>query len=624
MWPMTCSMRSPTFSVSADAPGSDVTAETAASMAAASIFFREQGDVSYADTLLQKAIQLYEFAETYQGKYSDAVSNAAPFYNSWSGFEDELSWGANWLYQATGDADYLAKSEQYFQRAADNWALSWDDKGHGTAVLLAEQTGKAVYVNAINEHLNTQMDNIHTLEGTATNKGLAWVDQWGANRYAANTAFVAQIRAKAEAEDGNLARALELRSFASDQLDFMMGDNPDGFSYVVGFGDNHPLNPHHRAASGTSYAQAPGDNAHEITGALVGGPSRDGSYEDDRGNYINNEVAIDYNSGFSGALAATLEDLTVPGDAPVVPTPVPPTPVEPMPEPTPVEPAPEPAPEPEEPAPADPAPVEPAPVEPTPVEPAPQEPAPVDPQPAPSGPTSGTELLQTSLKVINDWGKGSVIQLEILNTGDIRFEGGWSVELALDPTIENMWNADWEYGPNGDTIIITNSNWNETIAPGWSAKIGFKVDQGGLIDSELEQAANLRFLGQDGPVAPPAEPEPEPQEPGGVDRGNDGRGFEAELVVKNDWGTGAIVELEITNLDQANPSGDWAVSFDLATEIANSWNGALTTDGSQITVDSLDWNGDVAMGETVRVGFQLADGNLDEDLLNSQADFLFG
>jgi hypothetical protein len=41
-----------------------------------------------------------------------------------------------------------------------------------------------------------------------------------------------------------------------------------------------------------------------LNGALVGGPdSESGHYVDDQNNYITNEVAIDYNAGFTSALA---------------------------------------------------------------------------------------------------------------------------------------------------------------------------------------------------------------------------------------------------------------------------------------------------------------------------------
>ena len=85
----------------------------------------------------------------------------------------------------------------------------------------------------------------------------------------------------------------------------MLGDNPKDISYLIGFGDNYPQHPHHRTAhaSWTDSLTSPTASRHDLVGALVGGPSSDDSYEDDRGNYINNEVTTDYNSGFTSAVA---------------------------------------------------------------------------------------------------------------------------------------------------------------------------------------------------------------------------------------------------------------------------------------------------------------------------------
>jgi endoglucanase len=72
-------------------------------------------DDAYADELIKNAEALYEFAETYKGKYSDSVPQASPFYTSWSGYNDELALGGVWLYRATGDKKYLSKAENYFK-----------------------------------------------------------------------------------------------------------------------------------------------------------------------------------------------------------------------------------------------------------------------------------------------------------------------------------------------------------------------------------------------------------------------------------------------------------------------------------------------------------------------------
>lgn len=310
--PEDMTMDRPVYSVDAKNPGTEVTAQTAAAMAASSMFFREKGSTAYADELLDKAVRLFEFSETYLGKYTDTVTDAAQFYNSWSGYEDELSWSANWLYQATGDEAYLQKSINYYVEPNTTFAYGWDNMSNGTTLLLAQQTGDARYVDDLNRHLDYWMEDIATTPGTDTNYGLAWADQWGSNRYAANTSLLATINAKnlAEADAaGNADRVDDLLDFATDQLDYMMGDNPDEQSFVVGFGEDFPLNPHHRGASGTTHVGDPDPNVYILQGALVGGPSENGDYDDVRSDYVANEVATDYNAGFSGALAGVYESL---------------------------------------------------------------------------------------------------------------------------------------------------------------------------------------------------------------------------------------------------------------------------------------------------------------------------
>lgn len=77
--PEEMTMARPAFKVDADHPGSDVTAQTAAALASASILFR-LSDPIYANKLLKNAEQLFEFADTYKGKYSDSVPEVNPYY----------------------------------------------------------------------------------------------------------------------------------------------------------------------------------------------------------------------------------------------------------------------------------------------------------------------------------------------------------------------------------------------------------------------------------------------------------------------------------------------------------------------------------------------------------------
>jgi hypothetical protein len=59
--------------------GSDLAGETAAALAAASIVFKGV-DSSYSANLLDRAKQLFDFADKYRGKYSDSITDARNFY----------------------------------------------------------------------------------------------------------------------------------------------------------------------------------------------------------------------------------------------------------------------------------------------------------------------------------------------------------------------------------------------------------------------------------------------------------------------------------------------------------------------------------------------------------------
>jgi hypothetical protein len=307
--PETMTMDRPAFKIDAAHPGSDLAGEAAAALAAASVVFRAT-DPTYADTLVTNARQLYSFADTYRGKYSDSIPDAAKFYNSWSGYQDELVWGAAWLYKATGEAAYLTKAEAYHQQwfagRSGTWTQSWDDKSYGANVLLAGITGKDEYKRAAEDWLNYwTVGNAAGQKVQTTPGGLAWLDQWGSLRYAANTAFLAFIYSDTVGDVNG-----RYHDFAVRQINYMLGDNPRQSSYVVGFGNNAPQNPHHRASHGsmTNNINDPVTNRHVLYGALVGGPkaASDTAYADDRTDYVANEVALDYNAGFTGALARML------------------------------------------------------------------------------------------------------------------------------------------------------------------------------------------------------------------------------------------------------------------------------------------------------------------------------
>ncbi len=299
--PELMTMERPTYSCNADNRCSEVSAGMAAALASGSILFRD--DPLYSATLLDKAKKIYNFAETYQGNNGYTAANG--YYTSFSGYNDELAWGAIWLYQATGDTTYLEKAKEYVQKAQDAiyWTHNWDNVSNGTLVLLTRYSTDSVFKDTIERNLNYWLHDI-----TYTSGGLAFLNQWGSLRYASTQAFISLAYAKYLPE-GNFKD--ELIDFAKSQIDYILGDNPRNSSYVVGYGNNYPINPHHRAShnSPNNSIDYPENNEFLLEGALVGGPKSadDFDYADDRHDYVANEVATDYNAGFTGALAGLVE-----------------------------------------------------------------------------------------------------------------------------------------------------------------------------------------------------------------------------------------------------------------------------------------------------------------------------
>ncbi|XP_060580783.1 endoglucanase A-like [Ruditapes philippinarum] len=298
-------MQRPAYKVTSARGGSDLAGSMVVAFAVGSMAFKNK-DPDYSAKLLDAAESLYVFADKYREKYTAEISDAGNFYSS-SSYEDELVYAAAMLYKATNKASYLTDAEQKYNQfnfdGKTPWAFDWDDKTIATKVLLYEATGKTTYKQGIQNFLNSYspQGNVQYTPG-----GLAWRSKWGSLRYTANVAFIALMAADLGID------AEANKNWAKGQIDYMLGDNPRSSSYVVGFGNNPPKQPHHKSStcqpkpaacdwgvfSDTSKA-----NAFVLYGALVGGPDASDNYKDVRTDYIMAEVTCDYNAGFQSAVA---------------------------------------------------------------------------------------------------------------------------------------------------------------------------------------------------------------------------------------------------------------------------------------------------------------------------------
>ncbi|XP_042224634.1 endoglucanase E-4-like [Homarus americanus] len=301
-------MPRPSWKIDREAPGTELACETAAALAAASLVFKK-ANPDYSAEMLEVAKELYAFGDEHRLEYHKSITDAEHYYKSWSGYGDELLWGALWLYRATGDDTYLTKAQEAWDEfnLAYGGSYGWDDKKAGCYALgMMLDSQNTMYETAFNSFLKYNKKDAQYTPG-----GLLFLGDWGSLRSAANVAFLTYWAAKY----GEPAEADANREWAEGQINYMLGSF--SHSFVLGFGVDPPSRPHHRSSScpippescikdNWGYAH-PGPNFHTLYGALVGGPAEDDTYTDIRGDYIHNEVACDYNAAFVGALAAAVE-----------------------------------------------------------------------------------------------------------------------------------------------------------------------------------------------------------------------------------------------------------------------------------------------------------------------------
>ncbi|KAI1307055.1 hypothetical protein EDD11_004577 [Mortierella claussenii] len=314
----------PAFFVSNIRPGTDVMADAAAAFASCSILYQDKlNDTTYAATLRTHAEVLYQVAETAlpQQVYQTVVPSASCCYAS-TGYEDELAWGAAWMYRLTGDTAFVAKATDYVSRIrsrdATMTAISWDDKLTLVYVLMAglmQGTQEAAKWQTLAEHFADSV--IHPRKPCMLTKGGMYycygTSGSGSAVTVANTAFGLTLLARHMEQSPALQDAAakskidDYKAFSAKQVRYLLGDNPERTPYVVGIHPNSPGNPHSALAAGGKNTDTidtiPVQEAHVLLGALVGGPDKNDRFMDMRSNWRQNEVALDYNAAFTGLIA---------------------------------------------------------------------------------------------------------------------------------------------------------------------------------------------------------------------------------------------------------------------------------------------------------------------------------
>ncbi|XP_078428536.1 glycosyl hydrolase 9B8 [Wolffia australiana] len=326
-------------------PGSDLAGETAAAMAAASLVFRRSRP-AYSTLLVRRAEQLFRFADEQRGCYHVSIPAAAPFYPS-TGYADELLWAAAWLYRAANSTVYLSYLLRHAVAfGATSWAVaefSWDLKFAGVQVLASTMLReKTAAMEKDDAKVVSMMDSMAVhylcacmgLNGAGKNVkrtrgGMMFVRPWNNMQYVASAAFLLAVYGDSLDRDGaelkcphGTSSAAALLAEAKAAADYILGGNPKGMSYMVGFGPRYPVQVHHRAASIAAYRESKGfvgctqgydewygqarDNPNVLVGALVGGPDEEDEFHDERRNYKQGEPCTYNTAPLVGVFARLL------------------------------------------------------------------------------------------------------------------------------------------------------------------------------------------------------------------------------------------------------------------------------------------------------------------------------
>ncbi|XP_027355311.1 endoglucanase 24-like isoform X2 [Abrus precatorius] len=299
------------YAVDAPNPASEVAGETAAALAASSMAFRSS-DPGYSETLLRNAVKAFDF----------------------DGYQDELLWGAAWLRRATEEENflnYIQSNGKTFGAEENINEFGWDNKHAGLNVLVSKEVVEGnvysleSYKTSAESFLCTLIPETSSSHIEYTPGGLIYRPGGSNLQHATSIAFLELVyanylsRTSQTINCGNVyVSAQTLRQHAKRQVDYILGDNPMGLSYMVGYSNKYPQRIHHRGSSlpsikdhpqfiackeGSIYFNSTNPNPNVLVGAIVGGPGEDDVYVDDRADFRKSEPTTYINAPFVGILA---------------------------------------------------------------------------------------------------------------------------------------------------------------------------------------------------------------------------------------------------------------------------------------------------------------------------------
>ncbi|MWA08271.1 glycoside hydrolase family 9 protein [Streptomyces sp. BA2] len=391
-------------------PSTAATLNLAAAAAQCARVFRPY-DAALADRCLSAARRAWTAARANPALYApDSDSTGGGAYGD-TKVTDEFYWAAAELYATTGDSDYrdavTDSSWHTSPTAFSDYGFGWADTAAlGRLTLATVPNGlpasdrdrvRASVTAAADGYLSRMADQGYAVPVPADGYF------WGSNGAVAGDAIVLAVA-------GELTGNERYRTGALETMDYLLGRNAIGQSYVSGYGEKSSRNQHHRFWAHQLDASLPNPPA----GSLAGGPNSAlqdpvaqeklagcapaACYIDDIGSYSTNEVAVNWNAPLAW-LAAYAAERSSTGEP--------------------------------------------------------------------------TGACAVTYKGDSVWSTGFTATVTVKNTGSKSMDG-WKLSWTYPAgqRVTNAWNA--TVTQEGTAVVARNADWNRTIEPGATASFGVR------------------------------------------------------------------------------------------------------------------------------------------------------
>ena len=368
-------------------------------------------DSVYADRCLSAARRAWTAAQANPALYAPASDSTGGGAYEDARVTDEFYWAAAELYATTGESAYRdAVTSSPWHTSADAfgpYGFGWADTAAlGRLVLATVPNGlPAADTTRIRSSVTAAADGYLSRMAAQGYAVPVPADGyfWGSNGEVANDAIVMAVA-------GELTGDARYRAGALEAMDYLLGRNALGLSYVTGYGETSSQNQHHRFWAHQLDPSLP----HPPAGSLAGGPNSAlqdpvaqerlrgcapaACYVDHIDSYSTNEVAVNWNAPLSWLAAYAAERTSTGGEPP-------------------------------------------------------------------------TAACTVTYTVNNVWTTGFTATVTVKNTGPTAVDG-WQLAWSYPggQRVTSAWNA--TVTQNGTTVSARDADWNRAIAPGTTATFG--------------------------------------------------------------------------------------------------------------------------------------------------------